>query len=338
MKPERRRPSSWRRGLALAGICLLGLVTIIGSGGGGGLDAVCETYPDSCAPPPPAPPSVSVVPPSVTAQVGTVVTFMAVPANFSGAVSYQWRRSSDGGTSFVNIAGATAKNYTLASVNLADDGAVFMALAWQGASAAVQATSTLRVSATPAVVFADGDFPADHWQASPAIVAGYPPFTHVEERVDAGGTPAAFRKMTVQVAPGSSVSSVTHLSITSVYDPRTQGAISSIDYAENCNLLSSSETSYAESAVFFEQSGRRYVSDASPTPCMSATWTALAQYGLQQQDFRLFDGPACAASDCPDFSATAAPVRFGYRRTTFGSPGTTVEQGIDNWRVTVWRR
>ena len=31
-------------------------------------------------------------------------------------------------------------------------------------------------------------------------------------------------------------------------------------------------------------------------------------------------------------------MRFGYWRISFGSPGTTIAHGIDNWKVTVWKR
>jgi hypothetical protein len=44
---------------------------------------------------------------------------------------YQWRRSSDGGTTYADIAGATAGTYLFAGVNLADDGAVFKAVVRQ---------------------------------------------------------------------------------------------------------------------------------------------------------------------------------------------------------------
>jgi hypothetical protein len=31
-------------------------------------------------------------------------------------------------------------------------------------------------------------------------------------------------------------------------------------------------------------------------------------------------------------------MRFGYWRISYGMPGDTVAHGIDNWKVTVWRR
>jgi hypothetical protein len=327
------------RAFALGCISLLGVVTIVGSGGGGFLGSICDTYPDSCRPPPPPPPSVTVEPPSVTAQVGTSVSFVAQTSNTQGTLTYQWRRSSDGGTTYADIAGATASTYSLAGVNLADDGAVFKVVVRQDNGVGMQATSRLAVSLTPGIVFADGDFPTDRWQASPAIFAGNPQFTHVEEHIDSDGNPGAFRKMTVQVAPGSGLSNVTHLLLSSAYDPQVQGAIAVIDYSEDCIVFSASDINYAESGIFIEQNGRRYVSDAPQTLCTRRQWTGAARYSLRQQDFRQFDGPTCNAGEaCPDFSATGSTMRFGYVRTAYTTPGGSVVQGIDNWKVTVWRR
>ena len=318
-------------------IAAIGLAAIVGSGGGGLDDSICDVYPDSCGPQPPPPPSLSIDPPSVTVQVGSPLSLMAVIAHGSGAYSYQWRRSADGGATFNDIPGATAKTYSLASVTLADDGAIFMALAWQGNATPLQATTQLAVSATPGIVLGDQEFVASNWQAAPAIVAGYPSFTHAEERAPADGHPGAYRKMTVQVAPGSGVSNVTHLWLAATYDPALQGAIRVIDHAEDCILLNPSESNFVETGVFIEQCGRRYLSDASI--CSRAGWAGVAFHSLRQQDLRQFDGPACNIGEsCPDFSATGATLRFGYVRHASGSQGESVQHGIDNWKVTIWRR
>jgi hypothetical protein len=321
-------------------VAVFGLASIVGSGGGAGFpDTICDTYPDSCAPPPPPPPALRVDPASVTVQVGSPVSFTAVVVHGTGTYSYQWQRSSDGGMTFANIPGANATTYSIASVNLADNGAVFLALAWQGDSAALQAKTHLAVSATPGIVFTDGEFVTADWTAQPAIVGGYPSFTHAEVQVAADGNPGAYRKMTVQVAPASSVSNVTHLSLASTYDPSVLGAIRVIDYAEDCMLFSASEFGYVESGAFIEQNGRRYLSDKSLNACSRAGWASAALRSLRQQDFYLFDGPACNVGEsCPDFSATGAPLGFGYVRRSYGSQGETIQHGIDNWSVTVWRR
>jgi hypothetical protein len=337
MQAETRRSSHWIRGFALMGISVLGLVAIVGSGGGF-VGSICDTYPESCIPPPPTP-SVSVEPPSVTALVGTSVTFVAQTVNTSGSLAYQWRRSSDSGTTYLDIAGATERTYGLASVNLADDGDLFRAVVRQADGVVLEATARLAVSVTPGILFEDGDFQLAHWQASPALLGGSPAFNHVEEHVDAGGNPGALRKMSDQVAPGSSLSYLTHLSLVSAYDPRVQGAIRVIDYAEDCVVFSASDINYVETGLLLEQSGRRYVTDRMQSLCTTRSWTSTTRPSLRQEDFRQLDGPACEAGEaCPDFSASASTLRFGYERIAQTTPGGSVMHGIDNWRVTVWRR
>jgi hypothetical protein len=95
-----------------------------------------------------------------------------------------------------------------------------------------------------------------------------------------------------------------------------------------------------------EQGGRRYV----PTPdghdgaayCISFWEPAPALRSVAAGEFTLVDGPACAVGEaCPDFSAQAAPIRLGFETAIdvrFATSAVTVVQGIDNWRVAVWRR
>ena len=88
-----------------------------------------------------------------------------------------------------------------------------------------------------------------------------------------------------------------------------------------------------------EQGARRYLWNV-PESCTRGSWTAaMGRASLVASDFSLVDGPACGAGErCPDFSVNAAPLRFGYRRLAYGVGGDTIVHGIDNWRVTVWRR
>jgi len=103
--------------------------------------------------------------------------------------------------------------------------------------------------------------------------------------------------------------------------------------------LQSSQTTNTVSNLVIEQGGRRYLSNTN-RDCVLPTWSAVAsRASLGVADFRLFDGPACnAGQSCPDFSASALPMHFGYWRIVFGAPGDSIAHGIDNWKVTVWRR
>jgi hypothetical protein len=66
---------------------------------------------------------------------------------------------------------------------------------------------------------------------------------------------------------------------------------------------------------------------------------------MQADEFGLVDGPACSPGEsCPDFSASSAPLRFGYVSVTqvkSGLPAGTSAHfayGIDNWQLKVWKR
>lgn len=328
-----------KRAFVLVAIGAAGVVTIVGSGGGLGMpDTICDTYPDSCVIPAPLP-SVVIEPPSATALVGSTVTYEAQTAHTSGALSYQWSQSSDGGRTFTDLPGATQRSHSATRVNLADDGARFRVQVRHGAGSTIIATASLAVSATPGIVWEDGDFAPGAWQATPFLAPGSPAFVHTETQVETGGNPGALRRMNDQVSPGSSLSYTTHRTALATYEPQVQGAIRFIDYAEDCIVFSASELSYVETGLFFEQGGRRYVTQQLRHLCTARTWARQHRPSLQQADFRQLDGPACAPGEaCPDFSAQGAPLHFGYERLALSMPGSSVVHGIDNWRVTVWRR
>jgi len=141
------------------------------------------------------------------------------------------------------------------------------------------------------------------------------------------------------VPAGSGSARVFSSSLASTYDPATQGAVYAIDYSEDCIDLPPGYPGSTLSSLVIEQGGRRFLSNTSDG-CLATTWrTGADRASLAPGDFRLFDGPACAAGEtCPDFSASAAPMRFGYWRISFGGPGGSIAHGIDNWKVTVWKR
>lgn len=333
--------SGWLRALVLAVLSALGLIAIVGSGGGYfGLPSDCPPGWDCNTPGPPPPPAASVQPSYITALVGTTVTYSAETFNASGNVTYQWNRSSDGGATYVALAGATDRTYSLASVNLGDDGAMFQVVV-RADNGIGQAASHLAVSSTPGVVFEDGEFLAGDWSVAPAVDPTQPVPAHSEVRATTGGNPDAFREMTHQMSQGPSSLRVFHSSLTATYDPPSQGAIYVIDYAEDCIALSSTTPGFLmDSGLLIEQSGRRYLA-ARTDYCQPPTWSTTLRSSLRAKDFVLFDGPACGAAEaCPDFAASAAPLRFGYVRhstLSFGAAGS-IEHGIDNWKVTVWRR
>ncbi|MDO9075786.1 MAG: immunoglobulin domain-containing protein [Rubrivivax sp.] len=334
------RHLTWRRLAWLGIITVVGLAAIVGSGGGAVGFPPCG--PPLCGGGPLPPPAVvRLMPADVTAQVGASATFVAEVQNID-APSYRWRRSNDGGTTYTELPGATGNRLTLTAVNLGDHGARLQVQVSSGGVLYAQASGQLYVSATPGIVFTDGEFlPAD-WTFSPVLGPAPAPAASSAERVATGGNPDAWWRMQVQVPAGAGSTRLSFLSTAAVYDPRQQGAIAAIDYAEDCNAVLASDTAYTESWLALEQAGRHYVANArgSIPICVLAGWRPVASLGrLVERDFTFVAGPACVAGEaCPDFAAAALPLRFGFARQSYAAPGQTVPHGIDNWRVTVWRR
>jgi hypothetical protein len=342
MRREHASLIAWARGLGLALIVAAGFASIVGSGGGIGLGylvGICDVYPDSCAP---LPPTIVIAPARATVQVGDTLAFTTQATGFADP-TYQWQRSADGGKTYLDIAGATAASHTLAGANLGDDATVFHVIARPRGSGGpvTEASSRLAVSSGPGFVFQDGDFPTGGWQLSEISTPPNNGATHTEERAASGGNPDAFRRMTHAMSATQQSLGVLSLSTSAVFDPVQTGAIFVMDYSEDCALLGAGNPIYGVySSLLIEQAGRHYrpkllVSES----CTSATWTPLrAAASLTAADFELLMGRPCAAGQaCPDFSASAPPIRFGFVRFAQANTTPTVH-GIDNWKVTVWPR
>jgi hypothetical protein len=338
---------SWLRRIALAAVAALGLAAIVGSGGGGGDAPECSFFSNACNPgftPAPATPAASIYPFKLTVRAGTSAVFTAQTSGIDRP-SFQWQRSADGGANFVDVAGATAATYTLAQAQFADDGAIFRVDVRGGGGNTVLASSnagTLLVSSLPAVVFSDGEFDPADWSASAIANPALTGPTHSEDRSATGGLPGAFRHMVHTMTAGPSSLRVFNTKASAIYDPQALGAIHAIDYAEDCDRLSATSSSFGVlSYPTIEQAGRHYVSGRG-RGCLSLWVNNFNQLpSLEATDFVQVDGPACdPGAPCPDFSARGAPLRFGFERRVSlqaGVPAGSIEHGIDNWRVGVWR-
>jgi hypothetical protein len=144
---------------------------------------------------------------------------------------------------------------------------------------------------------------------------------------------------------GPSSERVFHSALSATYDPVARGAIYVIDYSEDLiSDTSTSSTLAIESVMLIEQSGRRFIGpSAVGNVAGDSTWRVNpTQSSLVASDFKLAAGPACAVGEsCLDFSASGAPLSFGFARRIVlqaGQPATSITHGIDNWKVTVWRK
>ena len=339
MRDEQRVPGVGRWSVAaLFAIVVLGLASIVGSGGGGG----CALAPGPCPgdfPNEPADPTVT--PGDAVIQVGGSVTFSADAPSFGNA-SYQWFRAPKG-ASAAAISGATAATYTLAGAQLIDDGSTFtvhVTGTFEGKSAFRSSQpATVAVSSMPPVVFQDTEFAPADWVAT-AIVQPPGGPTHVEQQVATGGNPGAYRQVALSMPGGNSVLTAFSTYQGGTYDPASQGPIYLIGFSEDCVALPG--VLGVGPQLLLEQDGRRYAAGAGGF--CDATWRKqdFLRASLARADFFQLDGPACAAGTaCPDFSANGQPMTFGFVNSNQGSTGFAGASGgfgVDNWVVKVWRR
>lgn len=325
------------RRLAHAVVVGLGIVAIVGSGGGS--LGIPDVDIGAGLPPLPVVPSVGISPSAPTVQAGSIVRFEATAANARVPISYQWRRSG------VDITGATTSSYQLGGAQVGDDGAVFEVIV-NAANGTARAAVTLRVSPLAPVVFEDSDFPVSNWAVVTATAVPTPNGpTHAESQATTGGNPGACRLVDNQMTAGPSSLEIVHSFTPAVYEPATQGAIYTIDLAADCSVVNRTLGVAPNDPVLrltFEQAGRTYQPRTWSAYCGTTSWSQHRYWSVTESTFSILSGPPCNASErCPDFSGSAAPLRF--RLVTrlaiaSGSPPGSVVLGVDNWKMTVWRR
>ncbi len=147
------------------------------------------------------------------------------------------------------------------------------------------------------------------------------------ERLSSGGNPGAFRQVTESF---DELIIVSHWNDGFTYDPRTEGAISALDYSFDLLRVTALGTANWPLLV---QDGNHYITGTSESNINDPNWTNHARSGLDPSAFvRIFgQGPAR-----PDFSAGGAPLSFGYGTSnTSTGPTLTTVSAIDNWSVTI---
>ena len=313
-----------------------GIVTVVGSGGG---FPSFDLDLDGLGPWPFA----EIEPAIRTAQAGTPVSFAVRTASVSQP-SYQWCRTAPGGSSCVPIPGATGSSYTLASPNLADDGTVFRVTVTDP-NGSTFALATLYVSPLAPVVARDGDFAEGGWAVTTEADPATGGLSGAVSTQASGGNPGAFRQVSIALAAVPAKLLIEQLSTTASYTPAAQGAIRHVDFDIDCKALGdSTSNAVIWTMPLIEQDGRRFVAAESRwSTCSSDTWVpVLTRAAIGTDEFQKVSGPDCATGvACPDFGPGGTTMRLGYAHftsaSTAASPGTR-SRGVDNWRLTIWRR
>jgi photosystem II stability/assembly factor-like uncharacterized protein len=112
-------------------------------------------------------PGFSEQPADVTSSTGSSATFDA-HAYGAPSVAYQWQVSTDGGTTFSNINGATARTYTIMQTSADDDGKVLRVVATNSLGSATSRAAQLAIIDPPSL---NGFSEGERWR--PGVTGAY---------------------------------------------------------------------------------------------------------------------------------------------------------------------
>ena len=112
-------------------------VGLLACGGGGGGSTLAP-------PPPPSPAIITAQPTDQSVTAGITATF-AVTA--TGAIGYQWQRSTDGGATFAGVGSATATSYTTPVTVVSDTGTKYRVVVAGASNSVTSSVVTLTVTA-----------------------------------------------------------------------------------------------------------------------------------------------------------------------------------------------
>lgn len=103
-------------------------------------------------------PSISVPPAAQTTTTGQNASFSVIATGTN--LAYQWQRSTNGGSSFADVAGATNATLALTALALADNAQQFRVMVSNSAGSVTSSAAVLTVTAAPAlarIIFSRGD-------------------------------------------------------------------------------------------------------------------------------------------------------------------------------------
>lgn len=191
--------------------------------------------------------------------------------------------------------------------------------------------ATMNLVKASEITFFDGTFTNSDWTNSINISQG--PFSSVsysDTQVASGGNPGDYRLDTRTWGLGTQAQ-VYNLNSLAVYDPSKQGAIGSISFSEDIIGFGSNDGDTYGDGLLLEQGGQLFVGALVASSSGTNTWQSRSSIGLTAADFTPFFGVSH-----PDFSKEGGPIMFGYIRTNTNPGGiVTLQDGIDNWSVTV---
>ncbi len=197
----------------------------------------------------------------------------------------------------------------------------------------------LTTLAAAEVTFTDGEFAPADWELT--LREDYNGGTVGAQQELTGGSPDEYRRVTTNVQADSPYPFARvyafNKAVNASWDPATQGAIESIDYAEESVLFGSCGNGVHTGPAVF-QDGKAFILadamyDIHPMYANTSYWQSESAGGLVADNWVL----NWENEDIhPDFSESGSPIAFGFYRllvTTDVAYGC--DSGIDNWSLTV---
>ena len=197
--------------------------------------------------------------------------------------------------------------------------------------ASVTAMSVLSAKAAT-FTYSDSTFKNDEWELT-TYGSGYLGGSARATQIGSGGIGGEFRRIinTANRASSSQSSNVIgfHIWNGETYSPKTQGAITSVDYSENSIMFSGFGQGQG-AGLALKQNGNLYWGGYFITPQRS--WTQKTLTNLVESDFGLVSD----RSKHPDFSENGEDIQFGFMRSNSSrGSGYSIVGGIDNWSVRI---
>jgi hypothetical protein len=181
------------------------------------------------------------------------------------------------------------------------------------------------------IAFSDDTFTPSNWSLTTQTKGPGGDASVVQK--SSGGDPGAYRQVTVDVIGGSdSEVYAFNLKNGATVAPASTGAIISLTYTEARNTTTGQEFGPA-----IEQGGNLYYAYAgwSGTSGWQST-TMTFTPGAATNNLLTSFGTYMSSSEHPDFSATGAPMTFGFAAIDNSTASSfTAVSGYDNWGISV---
>jgi hypothetical protein len=186
----------------------------------------------------------------------------------------------------------------------------------------------------------DGDFDPADWSFQ--LFDFHTGGDATPSQAPSGGNPGSFQQVayTTNAAtdPGDNAAVyVFHSFDAAVVDPSVDGAIASVDYLWDVSAIAGGGTF---SGPALQQGGNVYVSAGLLELTGTSTqWRSVSRAGVLEVNYGLIqDGLEIDPAQDPDFSASGAPITFGFFSAfagALGGPAAAASAGFDNWSVDV---